>query len=1549
MKKIFTLLLTLLFTVSIVKADDISADKALVIASQFATASQPSVSKTRGGHAIRQAFQPTMAHVMRSATTGKDNVYVVNLGDDQGFVVIAGEDGTEDEVLGYCDHGSFTYDNCPIQFKDLLSVYSAGVDSLRQSPSTTTRARTRAAQNIGTVIIEPLLSTAWYQSAPYNKYCPEGCPTGCYPTAIAQVMNYWKWPRHSTGKVGDEDFSGHVYDWDNMIDDYDRTSYSVEQADAVAKLMADIGTAFGTRYAPGGSPTDFVSEPLVKNFSYNADITTHSASFASALKDFIIQDLNLKRPVLYCGSQIVGDAHALVCDGYTSDNYFHFNYGWGGSCDGFYKLSFLGYILDAWCFTGVRPYDSEIHVIDGIEYGLLQDGTAEILNYAAGEYGKDNGDLVIPSTITDEAGNIYRVTRIKKDAFYRKGSFGKVTLGDNIEVIEPYTFMYSTIDEVVLSDKMEVVPDQAFQLTGVKKLTIGSSVKRIGKQAFAFCKLSEVISKSPAFEADEEAFFNCGSVDQGEWLGCVTKLGAQAFAMAKFKETPNFTNLVEIGSQAFASCTFEKEEFAIPPKLKSISPDAFWGCRLSFFKVENNPNFLCSPYIQEYLCNSNGTSLIMTVTYQRLGADLPESIVRLEPGSIRAEINIIPATVVEMEGAFRDVESLSRLTCLAVTPPVISDATFNDKIFENDPDAMLRVPKGTGDLYRHAPGWRRFPQIVDDQVYDPQPAQGIQYYMVIEGVDNNNKRLSIPISDVADMHIDETTGKLVVKRNGKEDLVTNIASVDGITWIPGFLYEDAEFFDINENNLTAEAQKCKVRFDPTVIDGDVQLCVRNSVLTPNVIDGVVGGFAIDLSLSDGTHDLTGTVDITIPVENTNKDYCAAYFNEESGEWDPVYYEYDKSAGTLTISTNHLSTYGFFEVYDELTTKGIIQPIKAPQTLQPLGEAARRLLEVVSSDDPEWEMRWQVRNDISTWQSIGLDVIYNGANGLIQKGLGYKPIAQEIENAVEAMGYLATALNVVDVAIADLRGDDVGVASGTLKTILGHYGGVVTGLIDMPLFTASMATVAAIGIVLDKFGTMVQKRKIDLYREAYRLYYSRESEAIVAGTSKYGKHWYRKPKDWFELFYTAFSKPNKKQIQLDSYIEAEVRDYCDRFWGDTDAQAMCVAEAKTQGLSSWFYPDENTRKTISDEFFAELMNGQLVSVINSVRNHVLIDAFNMYSSRARSFANLMNTKIELHIQDKSCKEDEQSKYANYTIRFTHIPKLLADPENLQGTLNEQGRANMEFTHYSLIVNDIPTRLTLFDPKGKEVADYPFNITNKKGKQIIDIDLSTGGVEVENPHLEGLELTYDPDCIEYIDPDYRDNSTEWSVWPYTRIYLDKSRNKMRTRFETEIEKFFFKHDFITVDALGHIKIGNDIVGEFENNGNEGKGQFIIDTHYFFSEQTMSQAIKKWNNWANDREDPDIPFNGTIDHKITCQFVITRSSPESNEYDITYTGEGTYALQATVIKCINNCDYDKIFAHETLDNKPEDVETVEISAEGEVQLKYSTKLIGGTIDPL
>ncbi|MBR1463882.1 MAG: C10 family peptidase [Prevotella sp.] len=1569
MKKLF-LFLAFFLSAATMFADDISVQQALQIASQFATNKPTTQSKMRKVAAA--VPNPSLAYAVKSDVSDKDNVYVINYGNDMGFVVVSGESGTGDEILGYCDHGAFDYANCPPQMKEVLDFYSLSIDTLRKNPELA--AKRRVAQtwpsSIGTIIVEPLLTTQWSQWAPYNNLCPTGCPTGCVPTAVAQIMKYWRWPDVTREKVSGEDFSGRTYDWDNMIDNYETTSYTGEQAEAVAHLMADVGKALGTMYAPEGSGTGTDFMPLVYNFKYNRGNAYHE-NLAEEMK----AELNQSRPLLYSARQIAYEnGHELVVDGYTSKDYFHFNYGWGGSYDGFYKYAPL-YNVAPSIITGIYPEDTDIIKLNDIKYMLYKNGTATIIGYFPEGINEDddimvlvkreNGAVVIPSNV-EYNGRTYKVTRICQRAFYNKGHFTKITLGDNIEAIDHFAFINSTIDELVLSDKMEVVPDGAFETIKIKKLTIGKNIKRIGKRAFYMGLLSEVTSKSPAFEADDEAFYMTNP-DCGEWLDCITSIGYQTFAGAGFSKSPIFSNVEKIGARAFNGVTFPEEvdgavsvrQFHIKSKLKSIDPNAFYNTRLSIFKVdESNPYFSTSNFSLFARCmlfNKNATSLVLTIDPgTSIGEEngymtaFPETVVRLEPSSIstRSKKNYvsvtIPNTVIDMEGAFKDCEYVNKLTCLAIVPPEISDSTFNDKLIESSP--RLYVPVGTAELYRNAPGWRRFKNIVADQAYNPAPPQGRQYHMVVSSMDEEKQqRVNIPVSEIRSMEVSDDGSQVIIKRNGKEDLTTSIAAIDSIAWVPGFVYENAEIFDINEDNLTVEAQKCKIRFDPTVIDGDVQLCVRNSVM-----EGVVDGFAIDLSLSDDSHELTGTVDITIPVSDTSKKYSAAYYNEETGEWEPVYHEFDKTAGTFTITTNHLSTYGFFEIANEMLSYATLTPaaIDFMESLipEPLNKMAGKLLEVIASDDPEWEMRWQATNDMGLWQSIGLDVLYSAANGTLESVLGYKPFAEQIDDAVVSMGYLATAMNVLNVARADLKGDDIGVASSTLKTILGHYGGVAGQFIGTTAFTASMATVAAIGIALEKFGTMVQQRKIDLYNEAYEIYYSPiRSKEVVAGTSKYGDKWCYTLKDWFDLFYKAFSNPDKTQIQVDSYVETVVRDYCNRFWEDTDAQAMCVAEAKAHGLTSMMYPDAYTRKTISDAYFAELMNGNLVSVIQSVRNHVKVDAFNRYSAEAKSLAKLMNTQIGLQILDKSVKEGEKSKYADHTIRFTLIPRSLSDPENFEKTINEQGRCKIGyFTQYALIVHDIPTRLTLIDPNGKEVADYPFNISNKKGKQIIEIDLSTGGVEVENPHLKGLELAYDPAEV--------DATYDWYGYfdgKYMRvggigmpIPLNNTFNK-RANFQLAVEKLLNRHNFITVDASGNFKIGDDITGQFENNGLEGTAKFVIDTNNQFVEKTKEQFIKDFNS-TGQKDDILTLYNllnGTINHKIEGEVKITRESVNAKEYDVTYTGSGTYSFEAEVVDRVDNYQYEGLLKEQNLTS--DDFTTRSVEQEGKVTLKYSTKI--------
>ena len=52
-------------------------------------------------------------------------------------------------------------------------------------------------------------------------------------------------------------------------------------------------------------------------------------------------ELDAGRPILYSASDPSAGGHAFICDGYNSNNYYHFNYGWYGTCDGWYLSTAL--------------------------------------------------------------------------------------------------------------------------------------------------------------------------------------------------------------------------------------------------------------------------------------------------------------------------------------------------------------------------------------------------------------------------------------------------------------------------------------------------------------------------------------------------------------------------------------------------------------------------------------------------------------------------------------------------------------------------------------------------------------------------------------------------------------------------------------------------------------------------------------------------------------------------------------------------------------------------------------------------------------------------------------------------------------------------------------------------------------------------------------------------------------------------------------------------------------------------------------------------------
>ena len=218
-------------------------------------------------------------------------------------------------------------------------------------------------------------------------------------------------------------------------------------------------------------------------------------------------------------------------------------------------------------------------------------------------------------------------------------------------------------------------------------------------------------------------------------------------------------------------------------------------------------------------------------------------------------------------------------------------------------------------------------------------------------------------------------------------------------------------------------------------------------------------------------------------------------------------------------------------------------------------------------------------------------------------------------------------------------------------------------IGTPIMSASMACVAFIGIALNKFGTMTQQRIHDLAYNAYHYYYSKSGKMNKDVNGKY-----RSPKDWFNYFYPAFSEGKMTKDKLDAYIEQSVNMYCYEIWKNYQAWAECCKIAKVwTPFATVPELTESLKEQLSNEHFAELMNGDLVSVFTAIKKRQATEANKRYISALEEMGKIVNTKIIVRFKDSSKESDKDSKYSGMSVRFTDAVSGICDPELFKGTI------------------------------------------------------------------------------------------------------------------------------------------------------------------------------------------------------------------------------------------------------------------------------------------
>ncbi len=339
---------------------------------------------------------------LQAATSSNAAYYIFNIGNNQGFVIVSGDDRIN-PILGYSDEGNFDEAKTPANMKNMLNEYAQQISMLDKVSNV--KGAIAAARNVVDTrnSIAPLLTTKWDQARPYWNKCPqvqnedgeyEPSYTGCVATAMSQIMKYYNYPAqttqvipsyqygYGTGNMGEyitqytEDLPVTTFDWAHMIDSYNGSEDEV-YTDAVATLMLYVGHAAHMTYAltASGTTDPYIPKAFNNYFDYNAQLVYRSDYDQQAWEDMVYQELVAGRPIVYNGRAGSGGGHSFVCDGYEMGDYYHINWGWGGLGNGYFQLAIMNpHAAGIGASTSAEGYNIDQTAIIGITPGYLGQG-----------------------------------------------------------------------------------------------------------------------------------------------------------------------------------------------------------------------------------------------------------------------------------------------------------------------------------------------------------------------------------------------------------------------------------------------------------------------------------------------------------------------------------------------------------------------------------------------------------------------------------------------------------------------------------------------------------------------------------------------------------------------------------------------------------------------------------------------------------------------------------------------------------------------------------------------------------------------------------------------------------------------------------------------------------------------------------------------------------------------------------------------------------------------------------------------------------------------
>jgi hypothetical protein len=404
---------------------------------------------------------------------GNPIYYVFNI-NPKGFVIVAGFKNTI-PVPAYSLYSTYSDTHQPPQFTAWVKQYydqinyaqTNQIEPLPEAISEWNRLLTDDPSKLLNLKFEkevsPMLISTWDQGQFYNQMCPADpagpaghCLTGCVATAMGQLCYYFRWPLTGTGSytyqhpvygIITANFGDTEYRWNEM------TNSVQEQNEAVAELLFHLGVSVDMDYGPAGSGmwNHKAAYSLRTYFNYSPETQyLYRDSTNLDWDSVIVAHLDQKIPMYYAGWSVPNvNGHAFIVDGYQTETYFHFNWGWGGSYDGYFYLDNLvpggnnfnlaqELVINCYPDTVNYSYPYYCSNLDTLRSmnGTIEDGSSPAINYL------NNSEcswLISPQTEEDSVTYII----LEFDKFETELNHDMVTIYDGETLASPILGQFS--------------------------------------------------------------------------------------------------------------------------------------------------------------------------------------------------------------------------------------------------------------------------------------------------------------------------------------------------------------------------------------------------------------------------------------------------------------------------------------------------------------------------------------------------------------------------------------------------------------------------------------------------------------------------------------------------------------------------------------------------------------------------------------------------------------------------------------------------------------------------------------------------------------------------------------------------------------------------------------------------------------------------------------------------------------------------------------------------------------------------------------------------